>query len=136
MLCIRSSVVFTASLTLYTIVRRITTSLCLVDDRRTFLQHFVPCRRSSDVFTAVCALYTIVGRFFIRLCFVHDRRRFYGRLCLVDDHRSFLQPFVPRRRSSDVLTAVCALYTIVGRFLQPFVPCRRSSAVFTAVCSS
>ena len=61
----------------------------------------------------------------------------------------FLHEFVPYRRSSAVLTCVCALQTIVGRcdmhlcltddlrlFLHAFVPQRRFSAVFTSVCAS
>ena len=122
--------------------------LCLVDDRWTFLHAFVPCRRSSAFLRAVCAFETIVGRFYMRLSLLDDRRTFYSRLCLVDDRWTFLHAFVPCRRSSAFLRAVCAFETIVGRFymrlslvddrrtfLQPFVPCRRSLDVFTCVCA-
>ena len=69
-----------------------------------FLKQFVPSRppsvvltaarrQSSIVFTAVYTLLMIVGRFYN----------------LVDHRRPFYEPFVPRRRSSDFSTAVCAL---------------------------
>ena len=48
---------------LLTIVGCFYSPLCLVDECRSFLKRFVPCRRSSVVFTTVCALYSIVGRY-------------------------------------------------------------------------